>query len=195
MTLIFICLPFFGFLTRGNFLALQNLDVPIILSSLWVSLRSGFIGMFMVIIIGLPSGYYMAKSNFKGKELLNILFNLPQVLPPAVIGLLLLITYGNNGFIGRHLTQLGIRTSFTSLAVILTFIFVALPIFTRGVGVAFMEVDPKLEETARLLGDSPLEVFRRVSYPLAKRGIVVAFMMAWSRGISEFGVTKLLRFI
>jgi len=191
ITLSFICLPFFGFFSRGNFLRIQNLDLPIIFSSIWVSLRNGLIAMFIVILIGLPAGYFMAKTEFKGKEFLNLLFHLPQVLPPAVTGLLLLITYGSNGFIGRHLAILGIRTSFTSLAVVLTFIFVALPLFIRGVSVAFMEVNPKLEETAQILGDSSFQVFRRISFPLAKRGIVVSFMMAWSRGLSEFGATMM----
>ncbi len=191
ITLLFICLPFAGFAVRGNFFELQNLDLDVIAASLSVSLKSSLIAMFIVVLVGLPAGYYMAKATFKYKEVLDLLFHLPQVLPPAVIGLLLLLTYGNNGFIGRHLAALGIRMSFSSLSVILTFIFVALPIFIKGVSVAFAEVDPKLERTAQLLGDSPLQVFRRISFPLAKKGVLVALSMAWSRGISEFGATMM----
>ena len=188
VTLIFTCIPFFGFMSRGNFFAAQNLDINIIVSSVTVSLTSSLIAMVFVIVIGLPAGYYMAKANFKHKDLLDILFNFPQVLPPAVIGLLLLLTYGNNGFIGG---RLGIRMSFSQLSVIITFIFVSLPIFVKGVSVAFSEVNPKLEQTAAILGDSPWLVFKRISYPIAKKGIVVSLMMAYSRGLSEFGATMM----
>lgn len=191
ITLVFICLPFVGFATRGNFFEVQNLDLEIILSSLSVSLMSSMISMTAILMIGLPAGYYMAKTDFKYKRILDLLFNLPQVLPPAVIGLLLLITYGNNGFIGRHLSALGIRMSFSTLGVIMTFIFVSLPIFIKGTSVAFSEVDSRLEEAALLLGDSPKDVFRRISFPLAKEGILVALLMAWCRGISEFGATMM----
>jgi len=165
--------------------------LPIILASLRVSLISSFIGTVIVLFMGLPAGYYMAKAQFKGKSLLDSLFNLPQVLPPAVVGLLLLLTYGNQGYLGRHLAVLGIRTSFSMVAVVLTFIFVALPIFIKGVSVAFAEVDPKLEQTARILGDSSLRVFWRISFPLARKGILAALIMAASRGISEFGATMM----
>lgn len=191
MTLFFICVPFLGFMTRGNFLKLQNLDITVILSSLWVSLLSSLIAMVVIIVVGIPAGYFLAKTQFKYKSLLNILLNLPQVLPPAVIGLLLLLTYGNNGYLGSLIARLGIQTTFSRLAVILTFIFVALPIFIKGVSVAFLEIDPKLEQAALLLGDSPMQVFWRISCPLARKGTVVALMMAWSRGISEFGATMM----
>ena len=190
-TLIFICLPFVGFVTRGNFLEIENLDIEIILSSLSVSLISSIISMALIFVIGLPVGYYMAKNDFKFKSVLDLLFNLPQVLPPAVIGLLLLITYGNNGFIGRHMIELGIRMSFSTLGVIMAFVFVSLPIFIKGTSVAFSNVDPCLEESALILGDSPQCVFCKISLPLAKEGILVAFLMAWSRGISEFGATMM----
>lgn len=191
ITLLFTCLPFLGFVTRGNFLTLQNLDLPIILASLRVSFVSSLISIFIVVLMGLPAGYYMAKAQFKGKKMLDNLFSLPQFLPPAVVGLLLLLTYGNHGFLGRYLTAFGIRISFSMTAVVLTFIFVALPIFIKGVSVAFAEVDPKLEQTAQLLGDSPLQVFLRISFPLARKGILVALIMAASRGISEFGATMM----
>jgi len=191
ITLIFICLPFVGFATRGNFFEVQNLDIGFVLSSLRVSLVSSLIAMLITIMFGLPAGYYMAKADFKFKSILDLLFNLPQVLPPAVIGLLLLITYGNNGFIGRHLSILGIRMSFSNLGVIMTFVFVSLPIFIKGTSVAFSEIDSHLEESALLLGDSPWNVFRRISFPLAKKGVLVAFLMAWCRGISEFGATMM----
>ena len=191
IALIFLIIPFFSFAVRYEFLTLSNLDLVLIWASLRVSLVSSLIATFMIILIGIPASYYMARSSFKLKTTLDAILNLPSVLPPAVIGLLLLFTYGNNGFIGRHLAQLGIRTSFSSFAVILTFIFVALPIFINGCSLAFREVDPELEQTAALLGDSPRKVFFRITLPLARKGLLISLLMAWSRGLAEFGATMM----
>lgn len=159
--------------------------------SLRVSFVSSLVSMMIIMLVGLPAAYYMARSAFKFKTVLDSLLNLPQVLPPAVIGLLLLFTYGNNGFIGKHLARLGIQTSFSSLAVMMTFLFVSLPIFINGCRLAFSKIDPEFEQTAALLGDDSRKVFLRITLPLAKKGILVSLLMAWSRGLAEFGATMM----
>ena len=188
-TLTFTVLPFLAFITRGRLIEFNALDWHVISSSLWVSMKCSLIAMLIVILLGLPTGYYIARHSFKYKIFFDTLFNLPMVLHPAVIGLLLLLTYGSHGFIGRYLLAMGIKTSFSSFAVILTFIFVSLPVFIKGVSVAFSEVDEQLETTARILGDSPLQVFKRITFPLAKKGLIVSLLMSWTRGLSEFGAT------
>ena len=171
-------LPFLAFITRGRLIEFNALDWHVISSSLWVSMKCSLIAMLIVILLGLPTGYYIARHSFKYKIFFDTLFNLPMVLPPAVIGLLLLLTYGSHGFIGRYLLAMGIKTSFSSFAVIF-----------KGVSVAFSEVDEQLETTARILGDSPLQVFKRITFPLAKKGLIVSLLMSWTRGLSEFGAT------
>lgn len=191
VALLFLSIPFLSFAVRYDFLTLNNLDLALIWMSLRVSLVSSLISIMIVILVGLPAGYYMARSAFKFKTVLDALLNLPQVLPPAVIGLLLLFTYGNNGFIGKNLARLGIQTSFSSLAVIITFLFVSLPIFINGCSVAFSKIDPEFEQIAALLGDDSRKVFFRITLPLAKKGILVSLLMAWSRGLAEFGATMM----
>jgi len=191
VALVFLSLPFLNFALRYDFLVLSNLNPALIWASLRVSLVSSFISMVVVILVGIPAGYYMARSTFRFKSVLDSLLNLPQILPPAVLALLLLFTYGNHGFIGQQLARLGIRTSFSSLAVMLTFVFVSLPLFINGCSLAFSKVDPELEQTAALLGDVARKVFFRISLPLAKKGILVSLLMAWSRGLAEFGATMM----
>jgi len=191
IALSFLLLPFFSFVMRPNFLSVQHLDLTLIWESLRVSLVSSLISMGFVMVVGLPASYFMATSTFPFKRALDAFFNLPQILPPAVIGLLLLFTYGSHGFIGRHLANLGIRTSFSILAVILTFIFVSLPIFINSCSLAFRKVDPGLKEVAAGLGDGPMKVFVRITWPLAKKGVLISFLMAWSRGLAEFGATMM----
>jgi len=191
MALLFLVVPFFSFTTRGNFFAVLDLELTAVIASLKISLVSSVISMLVIVLVGIPAGYYMARVNFRFKAILDALFSLPQILPPAVIGLLLLFTYGSNGFIGQHLTAFGIRLSFSLLAVILTFVFVALPLFINGCMLAFSRVDVKLEQVAAVLGDSPWQVFFRVTLPLAKKGILVSLLMSWSRGLAEFGATMM----
>lgn len=176
---------------RPDFLSIEYLNFSLIWGSLRVSLISSLISMVLIIVIGLPAGYYMATSTFKFKPAFDAIFNLPQILPPAVIGLLLLFTYGNNGFIGRHLASIGIRTSFSVLAVVLTFVFVSLPLFINGCSLAFRRVDTRLKDVALGLGDHPTKVFYRITWPLARKGILISFLMAWSRGLAEFGATMM----
>ena len=188
LSLIFLFLPFLSFFTRGNFLDLSELDLAAITQAIGVSLSTSLVGLLWVLLLGLPAGYFMARADFAGKGFLDLLFRLPQALPPAVIGLLFLLAYGQNGFIGRLLPG---RLTFTSEAVVLIFIFVALPIFVNGAAAAFGGVDPRLEETAQVLGDNTRQVFWRVTLPLAKPGLLGAAMLSWSRGLSEFGATMM----
>ena len=191
LALFFLTLPFFSFAVRRDFLNPDNLNLPSIWQSLQVSLVSSAVASLIVLVIGIPAAYYVAKARFKFKRFFDALLNLPQVLPPAVIGILLLFAYGNQGFFGRYLNRIGIRTSFSPLAVILTFLFVSLPIFINGCALAFAKIDPELEQTAALLGDSSGKVFFRITLPLAKKGMFTAFLMSWSRGIAEFGATMM----
>lgn len=191
MALLFLILPFFSFAVRHQFLNPENLNPTRIWQSLQVSLLSSLLASLIILLVGLPAAYYMSKATSRFKSFLDSLLTLPQVLPPAVIGLLLLFTYGNTGFVGRHLQILGIRFSFSMLSVVLTFVFVALPLFMNGCAVAFAKVDPELEQMAAILGDSPQKVFWRITLPIAKKGIITAFLMAWSRGLAEFGATMM----
>lgn len=145
-------------------------------------------GMVIVAVIGLPAGYYLGRGKFFGKRVMDALFNLPQVLPPAVIGLLLLLTFGNNGLIGKYLP---FNTSFTFFAVVLAFIVVALPLFIKGVGIAVSAVDEESLEAAIVEGATDWQAFRHITFPIIKNGLISSFLVAWSRGIAEFGATMM----
>lgn len=186
--LLFLCLPFLGFAARGNFFDLNQLDLNFIASSLRVSLGASLMGMVIVAVIGLPAGYYLGRGHFFSKRIMDALFNLPQVLPPAVIGLLLLLTFGNNGLIGKYLP---FNTSFTFFAVVLAFIVVALPLFIKGVGIAVSAVDEESLEAAIAEGATDWQAFRHITFPIIKNGLISSFLVAWSRGIAEFGATMM----
>ncbi|QUI23561.1 molybdate ABC transporter permease subunit [Vallitalea pronyensis] len=190
--LVAVCLIFIPMLAfvKLDFIRLfRNMEWDFILSAIGVSAWCSFIALIIIFILGLPTAYVMARYTFPFKRYMDMLISIPLVLPPAVTGLMLLMTFGRNGVIGRLLASIGINMTFSKTAVIMIYIFVGLPIFINTVSEGFLKVDKGLEVTALTLGDSPLKVFYKITYPLAKGSIGTGLIMAWARGIGEFGAT------
>ncbi len=143
----------------------------------------------MVIVLGLPLAYLLARRRFRGQRLVEVLIDLPMVLPPAVAGLALLMAFGRRGLVGNWLQTLGIEIAFTPAAVMMAQMFVAAPYYikTASVGLAGVSVD--LERAAALDGAGSLQVLRYVTLPLAWRGIVGGIVLCWARALGEFGAT------
>jgi len=184
-----IALPLISLLTSLFEYPLSFTDNPLLVEAIKVSFKSSMIMMVFVIILGTPIAYVSARLSFKGKKLLDIMLDLPLVLPPAVAGLLLLMTLGKESFIGSILLKLGWQIPFSLTAVILAQLFVTLPVYIKTLADGFRQVDPLLEQTAMTLGDSTFQAFIKISLPLAKHSILTGAIMAWARGIAEFGAT------
>lgn len=131
-------------------------------------------------------GWLLARREFRGKILVESLVHAPLVVPPIVIGYLLLMAFGSNGWIGKHL---GLKLAFTWQGAVLASAVVALPLAVRSVRLAISLVDQKLEETALTLGRSPTWTFMHVTLPLAWPGILGGILLAFSRSLGEFGAT------
>jgi molybdate transport system permease protein len=131
-------------------------------------------------------GWLLARREFRGKLLVESLVHAPLVVPPVVTGYLLLMTFGANGWIGKHM---GIRLAFTWQGAVLASAIVALPLAVRSVRLSISLVDQKLEETALTLGRSPLWTFLHITLPLAWPGILGGILLAFSRSLGEFGAT------
>ena len=145
-------------------------------------------------LIGLPVallvGWLLAKSSIPGKTLLDTVVTFPLVLPPVVTGYFLLILLGRNGPIGQLLHNLfGVDVVFTWVAAALAAGLVSLPLMVRAIEVAMANVDPRLEFASRTLGAGPFRTFLSVTVPLARRGILAAVLLAFARGLGEFGAT------
>lgn len=162
---------------------------PSVLSALYISLKSTSISLIIIILVGIPSAYSLAKYRMYGKEFIDTLIDLPIVLPPAVAGLALLITLGPNGLIGGWLVAFNIHISFTIMSVILAQIFVALPLFIKAVRLAFESVDQAFIQASLCLGKSPLETFFKITLPLVMPAIIRGGIMSWARALGEFGAT------
>lgn len=191
LTALFLGLPFLSFLMRGGFWSVRPADMPFFLSAMWVSLRSCLMALAITLLIGTPTAYCMANYHFPGKAFFEELFALPLVLPPAVAGLILLLTFGRNGFLGKALGSLGISFSFSSTAVVITLVFVSLPVYIKGAVEGFRKVEPEVYDAAMSLGCGPIGTFWRVALPVSRGALVSAGVMAWSRALGEFGATML----
>jgi molybdate transport system permease protein len=162
-------------------------------SAVWLSLKVAVTATILSLPIGIALGYLLARRRFRGKSLVETALNLPLVLPPVVTGYLLLVLLGRRGWIGHYLDQwFGLHLVFTWKGAAFASALVAFPLMVRSIRVAFAEVNTRLELAARTLGAGPWETFRRISIPLARRGIIAGAVLAFARGLGEFGATIMI---
>ena len=143
----------------------------------------------LILGFGTPAAYFIATRHFRGRALVITLVELPLVLPPAVAGIGLLAAFGAGGLFGDDLANAGIVLPFTEWAVVLAVTFVASPFYVRQAIAAFEGVDRTLTDAARTLGAGPSRTFLRVALPLAAGGLAAGWVLAFARGIGEFGAT------
>jgi molybdate transport system permease protein len=162
---------------------------PTALSALRLSLLTSSLSTLLAVATGMPLAYILARWKFHGKTALELLVDLPVVLPPSVAGLALLIAFGRQGVFGRWLVPLGISLPFTTAAVVVAQMFVAAPLFVRSAKVGFSEIDPQMEEAAIVEGAGELQLFRFIMLPLAGRSLLTGILLTWTRALGEFGAT------
>jgi len=161
----------------------------VVRDALKVTLRANLVANALILVIGTPAAYFLATRRFRGRALVVTLIELPLVLPPAVAGIAMLAAFGATGLLGDRLARAGVVLPFTEWAVIVAVTFVAAPFYLRQGIAAFESVDPSLPDAARTLGAGPARVFARVALPLAASGLIAGWVLAFARGIGEFGAT------
>ncbi|MBR9874197.1 molybdate ABC transporter permease subunit [Vibrio sp. J1-1] len=158
--------------------------------ALILSLKVGAFAVLWLIPLGVLLAWLLSRKTFFGKSVLDSLIHLPLVLPPVVIGYLLLLSLGRQGFIGSWLYEhFGLVFSFNWKGAVVACIVVALPLMVRSVRLSLESVDPKLEHAASTLGASPLKVFMTITLPLTIPGIITGTMLSFARSLGEFGAT------
>ncbi|CAH0526906.1 Molybdenum transport system permease protein ModB [Allocatenococcus thiocycli] len=158
--------------------------------ALILSLKVGAFAVLWLIPLGVLLAWLLSRKTFFGKSVLDSLIHLPLVLPPVVIGYLLLLSLGRQGFIGSWLYEhFGLVFSFNWKGAVVACIVVALPLMVRSVRLSLESVDPKLEHAASTLGASPFKVFMTITLPLTIPGIITGTMLSFARSLGEFGAT------
>lgn len=160
---------------------------------LQLTLRVAGLATLLALICGVAAAWVIHRYRFVGRELLDALFSLPLVLPPTVLGYYLLVALGRNSWLGRWLeATLGITLIFTWQGAVVAATVVAFPLVFKAARSAFGNVGGNYENAARSLGCNPWQVFRRISLPLAGRGILAGTMLACARAMGEFGATLMV---
>ena len=190
---LFIGLPVVALLVRAaqqsDFLDAVTGDVA--LTALRLSLFTSIVSMAVVVLLGTPFAYLLARSDSLWARVVDSLVELPLVLPPVVAGVAMLMAFGRGGLIGPGLEGLGITIPFTTVAVVFAQIFVASPFFIRSAKLGFQSVAKDYEDVAQTLGVSPWRTFFRITLPLAGPAMFTGLGLAWARALSEFGATMM----
>ncbi len=161
------------------------------LPALSLSARTTATSLFIILLTGTPLAWWLSTAHSRLGGIVEILVDLPIVLPPAVIGVALLQAFGREGLLGPLLDGLGIQLPFTTAAVVVAQVVVSAPFFVQAATTAFRKVDVDLIIVARTLGASPAGAFFRVALPVAFPGLLSGAALAWARAIGEFGATLL----
>ena len=144
----------------------------------------------IVILAGTLIGCFFAKNSFKGKTLLETFLMLPLVLPPSVIGFLLIIIFGNQSFVGQFIKEMfGQSIIFTWYAAVIAAVIVAFPLMFQTAKAGFQGINYTLEEAGKDLGANRWQVFVRISIPLAKKSLIAGSILSSARALGEFGAT------
>ncbi|MBV8780706.1 MAG: molybdate ABC transporter permease subunit, partial [Phycisphaerae bacterium] len=144
-------------------------------------------------LMGVPLAWFLARTEFRGKSIVDSLLTVPIILPPTVVGYLLILLLGVQSPIGVVLnSRFGFRMLFTEGAAVLAAVVVAFPLLLIPARAAFADIERELEDMARLMGAGPLRLFWHVSLPLARRGIAGGLLLAFARSLGEFGATVMV---
>jgi len=190
ITIAFLAVPIVALFTEVPLRDVPGLlKEPEVQDALKVTIRTNAIANALILVFGTPTAWLIARRQFLGRALLVTLVELPLVLPPAVAGIGLLAAVGAGGLFGGQLRDAGIVLPFTEWAVVLAVTFVASPFYIRQAISSFESVDPALTDAARTLGAGPGRTFWRVGLPLAAGGLLAGWVLAFARGVGEFGAT------
>jgi molybdate transport system permease protein len=183
--LVFLALPLVALVVTGGPADwIAGLRHPMTAPALVLSLATTTASLVLLVLFGTPLAWWLGRSEARAARVVETLVQLPIVVPPAVAGLALLLTYGRMGLAGGW-----IDVAFSTAAVVIAQTFVAAPFYVQAATSALAALDGDLLVVARTLGASRARVFFRLALPLARRGLVAGAALAWARALGEFGAT------
>ena len=166
--------------------------MPQDLSPLWISLKTSLLATFITFFLGIAAAYWMLRYRGQAKSLIEGIFVAPLILPPTVVGFLLLLLFGKNGPVGKLMAPFDMTIVFTWYGAAIAATVVSFPLMYKTALGAFEQIDQNLLLVARTLGAKESTIFWRISFPLALPGILAATTLAFARALGEFGATLML---
>jgi molybdate transport system permease protein len=167
----------------------SGLRDPVVWPALRLSLLTTTASLLVTVALGTPLAWTLARARGRAARGLELVFQLPVVIPPAVAGVALLLAFGRRGLLAGWLYPAGWAAPFTTAAVVMAEVFVAAPFYLQAATSAFRRLDEDVVTVARSFGASPARVLLRVALPLSARSLVAGAAMSWARALGEFGAT------
>ncbi len=193
LLLVVLLLPVGALLARGGTGGVLGLlHDNELRASLALTAITATLATLVGVVLGTPLAYLLARRSFRGRALVAGALDLPLLIPHPVAGIALLLVFGRESTIGQVLGTFGLRVVGSSAGIVLAMLFVSAPLFVSGAREAFARVDPRYEAVAQTLGDTPWRALRRVTFPLAFRGLLASAVVMWARAVSEFGAIVIL---
>jgi len=190
LTGILLALPLLVLLGRGVEAGFAGyLSEPSVVQAAFLSVLTTCISLLITLIFGTPLAYLLSRWSFRHKAWIELVIDLPIVLPPMVAGIGLLLTFGRNGLLGGFLDFWGIHLPFTTAAVVFAQTFVSAPLFIRAARLGFGAIRPDLIEAAYTDGASERVIFWSIMLPLSSRAMFNGLILCWARAFGEFGAT------
>jgi molybdate/tungstate transport system permease protein len=195
LLLLFLAAPTAGLVGAAGASGLRRLTSDAELRrALALTVTAATTATLLGIVGGTPVAYLLARRRFRGRALLAALLDLPLLIPHPVAGIALLLVLGRGSPLGQALLDVGIRITGSVVGIVCAMLFVSAPLYVSGAREAFARVDARYEAVARTLGDPAWRAFRRVTLPLAGRGLLAASVVMWARAVSEFGAIVILTY-
>jgi molybdate/tungstate transport system permease protein len=195
LLLLFLVAPVGELVVQGGVAGVRQLGTDGELrSALWLTGASATIATLLGMLAGTPLAYLLARRRFRARAVLSAILDLPLVIPHPVAGIALLLVLGRESVVGQGLLLAGLRVVGTPIGIVCAMLFVSAPLYVSGAREAFARVDPRYEAVARTLGDSGWHAFRRITLPLAGRGLLASALVMWARAVSEFGAIVILTY-
>ena len=163
------------------------------LTPVLLSLQVASIALIFSFVLGTLMARFMTKVEFKGKVILETIMMLPIVLPPTVVGFILIVIFGNNSFVGDFIEWLfGGSIIFTWYAAVLASTVVAFPLMYQSAKTGFLSIDKDIEEAAKVDGASDFRIFMKITMPLAAVSLITGAILSFARALGEFGATLMI---
>lgn len=192
LMLAFIISVIFCIVTHTSPQALiTNLTSDEIVFAIRLSLITATVSTALCMVVAIPTGHALARSDFPGKSIANTVVNLPLALPPLVAGVGLLLFFGQTP-IGQALENIGLKFVFTPLGIIVAQFLINVPFAIRIMRSTFASINPRYEHVAKTLGCTQTKAFWKVTLPLSKNGLLASSAISWAKGIGEFGAVLML---
>ena len=188
-------IPVGALVLRGGWAGLRQLGADGELrSALWLTTAAATAATVLAMLLGTPLAYLLARERLPGGSVVAALVELPLLIPHPVAGIALLLAFGRASPIGGALATVGLQVVGSPLGIGLAMLFVSAPLYVSAARESIARVDRRYEDVARTLGDSQWRAVRRVTLPLAGRGLLAAAVVMWARAVSEFGAIVILTY-